>query len=99
MAPSHSEDVEKDCFQVMKEIRKSNFRKLIVAHLNINSLRNKFEALKEIVKGNVDILMISETKLDESFPEGQFLIEGFTIPFRLDRNKNGGALRTRRYTC
>ena len=31
--------------------------------------------------------MISETKLDDAFPEAQFYI-GFRTPFRLDRNKN-----------
>ena len=34
--------------------------------------------------------MISETKLDESFPIGQFQIEGFSTPYRGDRDKNGG---------
>ena len=33
--------------------------------------------------------MISETKLDDSFPDGQFLIEGCHAPFRFDRNKYG----------
>ena len=46
--------------------------KLIVGHLNINSIRNKFDALSLIVKNNVDILMISETKLDDSFLTAQF---------------------------
>ena len=32
--------------------------------------------------------MISESKLDDSFPHGQFLIDGFHTPFRFDRNKN-----------
>ena len=27
------------------------------------------------ITGNIDILMISESKLDNSFPDGQFLIE------------------------
>ena len=40
----------------------------------------------------LDILMISETKLDDSFPEAQFHIEGFRAPFRLDRNKYGGGI-------
>ena len=39
-----------------------------------------------------DILMIMETKLDDSFPSSQFLIQGFCTPFRLDRNKNGGGI-------
>ena len=40
----------------------------------------------------LDILMISKTKLDDSFPETQFYIEGFRTPFRLDRNKHGGGI-------
>ena len=36
--------------------------------------------------------MIMETKLDESFPIGQFFINGFSSPFGLDRDKNGGAI-------
>ena len=34
--------------------------------------------------------MISETKLDSSFPDGQFLIPGYSSPYRLDRNCRGG---------
>ena len=36
--------------------------------------------------------MVSETKLDDSFPQGQFLSEGFHSPFRSDRNKNSGGI-------
>ena len=62
-------------------------------HLNINSIRNKFESLVTFVGNNLDILMISETKIDDTFPESQFLIEGFSKPFRLDRTaKSGGIL-------
>ena len=38
------------------------------------------------------VLMITETKLDDSFPEQQFHIEDFNIPSRLDRNRHGGGL-------
>ena len=64
----------------------------IIAHLNINFLDPKFEPLKKIIKENVDILLVSETKIDDSFPEGRFFIEGYKEPIRLDRNKNGGGL-------
>ena len=37
----------------------------------------------------VDILMLSETKLDESFPSAQFNIPGYGTPYRQDRNCNG----------
>ena len=36
--------------------------------------------------------MISETKLDNSFPEGQFLIPGYGSPYRFDRNCRGGGI-------
>ena len=38
------------------------------------------------------MLMISETKLDSSFPNGQFQIHGYSEPYRLDKNGNGGGI-------
>ena len=40
--------------------------------------------------GNVDVMIIPETKLDDSFPESQFKIPACSLPFRLDRGQNGG---------
>ena len=81
-----------DCNNTLKSLRKDNLNKLLFAHFNINSIRNKFELLSEQIKGNVDVLMISETKIDDSFPVGQFLIEGFCTPYSLDRNSKGGGI-------
>ena len=39
-----------------------------------------------------ELLLISETKIDESFPLTQFTLEGFSTPFRADRNSQGGGL-------
>ena len=36
--------------------------------------------------------MISETKIDASFPIGQFLLKGYSTPVRLDRNTHGGGI-------
>ena len=36
--------------------------------------------------------MISETKIDESFPLSQFMIDGFSVPYRRDRNGLGGRI-------
>ena len=36
--------------------------------------------------------MISEAKLDESFPPGQFLLDGYSVSFRFDRNGNNGGI-------
>ena len=76
----------------LKALRLKNVSKLIIAHLNINSLRNKFEFLISLIKDNIDVLMISETKLDESFPTSQFMLNGFSAPFHLDRNDKGGSI-------
>ena len=75
--------------QSLNNILMRNMNKIIIARLNINSPRNKFENLQEQINGNVDILLISETKLDNSFPNGQFLIKGYSAPYRLDRGAKG----------
>ena len=46
----------------------------IIGHLNINSIRNKLEIVSMSVAQHVDILMLSESKLDSTFPSIQFLI-------------------------
>ena len=43
---------------------------------------------------DIDILIISKTKLDSSFPNGQFQIHGYSEPYRLDRNRNSGGIPT-----
>ena len=65
---------------------------LICAHLNINSVRNKFDLLSDIIKTSINILMISKTKLDSSFSNGQFQIYGYSEPYRFDRNENGNGI-------
>ena len=54
----------------LKAIRIGNINKLIIGQLNINSLRNKFYCLVQQITGNVDILMVSQTKLNNTFPMG-----------------------------
>ena len=76
----------------LKEMKALSSDKLILGHTNINSIRNKFEALKFIIDNNLDMFLISETKLDDSFPTVQFLIKGFSAPYRFDRNSKGGGL-------
>ena len=67
--------------------------KILVDHVNINSARSKFHAPSFIIDTDVDILLISETKLDESFPSAKLRLKGFCTPYKLDRNsKRGGFL-------
>ena len=65
---------------------------MIIGNLNISSIRNKFEQSKETVLKYIGILVVTETKLDETFLESLFLIDGFSKPYRLDRNKNEGEI-------
>ena len=74
------------------KLKHNNPTKINIGHLNINSIRYKFEFLKEITGNNIDVFLISETKLNDTFPSGQFLMNGYHVPFRLDRNDNGGGL-------
>ena len=74
----------------IKEIRIGNANKVIIDNLNINSIRNKFEQSRETVLKYIDILVVTETKLDETFLESLFLMDGFSNPYRLDSNKNVG---------
>ena len=92
-----SEDVSfldemEDPITVLKALKDKNSDRTVFAHLNINSLSSKFEPLTEMVRQTIDFLLVTESKLDDTFPMGQFQIEGFSRPIRLDRTRNGGGL-------
>ena len=54
----------KDDFKTkLKDIRITNLNRIVISHININSIRNKFELLAEAVMENVDVLMVTETKM------------------------------------
>ena len=80
---SETNDVNVKCYQR----NKSRFK--------IPSYK-KFEKTDNLltyqIKGNIDILIITETKLGENFPIGQFFINGFSSPFRLDRDRNDSGI-------
>ena len=76
----------------LNEMRKKNLNHTIIADLNINSIRKKFEMLKKVIGNKINSLLISETNLDDAFPLSQFMLEGFTPPYRLDRTEHGGGL-------
>ena len=73
-------------------LKTKNSKRLVFRNLNINAINNKFEQLKHIIKNNIDVLILTERKLDSSFPCGQFSINGFVKSIRRDRNKNGSCV-------
>ena len=76
----------------LSNLRVKNMNRLLIGNLNISSIPNKFDQLKLLVRGKVDSLVITETKLDSTFPTSQFLIEGYSEPYCFDRNRNGGGV-------
>ena len=91
MTDTLDEDEENSPYFILQNLRIRNIDKIIFGHLNINSIRNKFELFTDLVAGRVDIILISETKLNDSFPVPQFNIAGYST-LRRDRTENGGGL-------
>lgn len=61
-------------------------------HLNINSLQKKFDELKLLNdKMKSQIIFLSETKIDKSYPNSQFTLTGYDI-YRKDRKKGDGGI-------
>ena len=66
--PIRNPNLESEYFEnKLKSLRTSNLHRIIIPQINISSMRKKFEALINGVRANVDIVMISETKTDDSF--------------------------------
>ena len=77
---------------VLKNLRKKNMHKIVVGQININSIRNKFDHLMAAVSGNIDILLIIETKIDSTFPLNQFYLNGYDVTCKNDHNTNGDGI-------
>ena len=69
---------------VLKHLRSNHPQQIIIGHLNINSIRNKFHIMKLMLMHDINIFKVTETKLVDSFPNLQYNVEGFSTPFRLD---------------
>ena len=74
----------------MEYLKLKNNHRLVIGNLNNYSLSNKFDKLKLIIQGKIDILLMAETKTDSTFPLNKFAIQGYSKPCNFDRNRNGG---------
>ncbi|XP_063420709.1 uncharacterized protein LOC134705924 [Mytilus trossulus] len=91
---SSSESSGSDIFTELREARKKHINNFHICHLNINSMRYKFDELKPILLDKiVDCLIISETKLDSSFKDSLFEVDGYKLQ-RRDRTDHGGGIAT-----
>ena len=79
--------------QILKNLRLECCQNPLFGFLNINSLRNKIIDLREVIRELfLDYFVLSETKLDDSFPSVQFTTSDYEIRGRKDRNKHRGGL-------
>ena len=76
----------------MRDISRKSMNRMKIGQLSIISIKNKFDLLIPAVVRNLEILIITETKIDSSFPEAQFEIDGFTTPYRVDRDCHWGGI-------
>ena len=79
-------------YSILNNLRIKNSSRIILGHPNLNSIRNKFDMVSDLISGKIDIFLISETKIDSTFPTSQFKIPGYSSPYRLDRTTHGGGL-------
>ena len=86
-----NENTADSLFSEVKNYKLENPKNITISHLNVNSLRNKFISIEELIKSKLDIFLVSETKIDHSFPNQQFSIDGYKI-YRRDRNSFGVGL-------
>ena len=72
--------------QILRDLRLKYLRSLLFGYLNTKSLR------KKIIDLQLNFFVLSETKVNESFPSGQFDISGYEIRARRDRDGIGGGI-------
>ena len=66
---------------------------MLRGYLNINSLRTKIHDLRLTIPDvPLDYFVISETKLDNSFPNAQLTINIYETRASMDRDKHGSGL-------
>ena len=70
----------------LSKLRKAYPSNPIIGYLNINSLKKRNICLRDIIStSEIDIVCVEETKLDTSFSDSQFKIDGYPFPlFRKD---------------
>ena len=65
-----------DPLTVLRSIKMKYVDNIVIASLNVNSIRNKFDQLSSVIRGNVDLLVVNETKI------GQFVFRAPNLQWR-----------------
>ena len=71
-------EIRKKIFEIAASC-KLDINNIFLRNLNVNSLRNKFEFVNELIKYTFDVFLVDKSKLDSSVSESQFPIPGYRI--------------------
>ena len=86
----NNEHVE-SVFKSLKDQGK-NPRNYATAYININSIRYKFDEIRELLNDKiVDLILVIETKLDHQFNDNLLRVDGYKL-LRGDRDSSGGLI-------
>ena len=66
---------------------------MVFAHLNINPIEQILIEQVKQVRRNIDVWVVSENKIDDSFLIVNFLIHGFGPSYRLDHDSEDGVIK------
>ena len=80
---------EKDVKSSLCSLKLRNVNLLIFGQINMNFIGNKFELIFSLVSDNTDVLLIFETKIDNTFSVSQLCVPGYSVPLGLDCTGNG----------
>ena len=81
--------IDNSC-NTLQKLRVNNPLRIIVGQLNISSIKSNFDAICSIFKRKIDIILVFETEIDDTFSLSQFCVEGYSTPYRLERTCTGG---------
>jgi hypothetical protein len=71
----------------LRESKKKHPKNFVISYININSLRYKFDEIKELLTENIVVLLlIADTKLDSTFIDNLFVVDGYKLQ-RRDRRR------------
>ena len=79
--------VKRNAFASAKSIKAKHPENLFFGHLNVNSICNKFVSIQELIQRTFDLFLISETKIDDLFPNAQCLENASQIIWKIS-NQN-----------
>ena len=91
LAENEDDPLDESAVGVKKE-RHKDARNILIFHLNVNSLQNKVEEIAMLVEDfKAQVVFLTEMKIDKSYPNRQFAIEGYKM-YRNDKKNGGGGV-------